>query len=66
MKKIRTIGLFAGLAVAGLATLTSYAGWKQNADGTYYYTDANGKCLTGIQVINGKTYYFSSSGEWQK
>ena len=37
-----------------------------NADGTYYYTDANGKCLTGIQVINGKTYYFSSSGEWQK
>ena len=42
MRKIRTIGLIAGLAVAGLATLTSYAGWKQNTKG-YYYEDNNGK-----------------------
>ena len=47
-------------------TVVKKAGWKTDADGYQYYTDANGRCLTDIQVINGKTYYFDFDGRWQK
>ncbi|MBO4702031.1 MAG: hypothetical protein J5625_05130 [Lachnospiraceae bacterium] len=33
----------------------------RTVDGQLYYFDKNGRALTGIQVINGKTYYFMNS-----
>ena len=45
-------------------TVSTTAGWKQDSFGYYYYNDATGRCLTGIQVINGSTYYFNENGEW--
>ena len=38
-------------------------GWKKASSGSWYYTDANGRCYTGIHTINGKTYYFSMRGQ---
>ena len=61
MNKIRTIGLLAGIAIAGLATMTSYAGWKQN-NGRYYYED-NGTVVTSNWLRmsdnnGGYVYYY--------
>ncbi len=33
----------------------------RTVDGQLYYFDKNGRALTGIQVLNGKTYYFMNS-----
>ena len=45
-------------------TVSRTAGWKQTNYGDWYYTDATGRCLTGIQKINGSTYYFNYNGVW--
>ena len=47
-------------------TVSASAGWKQDAYGDWYYTDGTGRCLTGIQIINGAKYYFTSEGIWIK
>ncbi|MBQ4253047.1 MAG: hypothetical protein II704_08370, partial [Erysipelotrichaceae bacterium] len=39
-------------------SVTRTAGWKTDASGKRWYTDANGRVLEGIQIIDGKTYYF--------
>ena len=36
-------------------------GWKKSTDGQFGYV-RNGKLLTGLQTINGKTYYFDNYG----
>ena len=36
MKKLRALGLGLALSVLGLASITSYAEWKQNSGGKYY------------------------------
>ncbi|SCW53386.1 Glucan-binding domain-containing protein (YG repeat) [Ruminococcaceae bacterium YRB3002] len=38
--------------------------WKQ-IDGSWYYFDAGGKYVTGLQEIRGKTYYFNNKGVMQ-
>ena len=43
-------------------TVSATAGWKTDSQGYKYYTDANGRCLTGIRSIGGKTYYFTGTG----
>ena len=46
-------------------TVSRTAGWKHsNNTKAWYYTDATGRCLTGIQKINGSTYYFDYNGVW--
>ena len=47
-------------------TVAATKGWKQNNYGRWYYTLEDGRCLTGIQKIDGKTYYFNYSGEWMR
>lgn len=34
-------------------------------DGQTYYVDADGKLASGLQEIDGKTYYFGTVKEWQ-
>ena len=36
-------------------------GWLLTSDG-YVYIQANGTVCTGVQVIDGVTYYFSANG----
>ena len=44
-------------------TVARTKGWKTGADGSKYYTDANGRCSIGIRIIDGKTYIFSNTGK---
>ncbi|MBR0087981.1 MAG: hypothetical protein IJL98_09620 [Lachnospiraceae bacterium] len=47
-------------------TIQKQTGWKKCQNGRYVYTDADGRCLTGVREIGGKTYYFTSDGYWIK
>ena len=59
----RTIEGMGGIYFCGSdGVVVKTAGWHTAASGAKYYTDVNGKCLTGIQKIGGTTYYFSSTG----
>ena len=44
---------------------TSYlkGGWGRDG-GSWYYLSPSGAMLTGIQVINGRTYVFDATGIW--
>ncbi|MDD9138235.1 glycoside hydrolase family 68 protein [Fructobacillus sp. CRL 2054] len=41
------------------------AGWRQ-AWGLTYYTDANGRAVQGIQIIDGQIYNFGTDGTYYK
>lgn len=42
-------------------------GWAKNDSGQYLYYK-NGLAVTGTEIINGVTYYFSAAGimQWEK
>ncbi|MFT9357161.1 MAG: glycoside hydrolase family 70 protein, partial [Liquorilactobacillus nagelii] len=42
------------------------AGFFTNQDGEIYYFDADGSYKTGLQTLNGTTYYFDSNGYLSK
>lgn len=59
--KIIPIALAAVMA-ANIAVVSVSADWETKGKYTYY-ADDNGEYVTGLQKIDGKTYYFSSSGK---
>lgn len=66
MKK-RTLSVLA----AAVMTMSAFsapvsAQWQKTSSGAYYYTDSNGKKVTGIKKINGSVYYFKDNGEMYK
>ena len=50
-------------------TVVEKTNWEEK-DGTWYYSDANGRKTTGWKVIDGSWYYLSNNGSmltgWQK
>ena len=61
MKKVKI--LMATLAISTLTTFPSFAEWKQEADGRWWYQNVDGTWLANQwQEIGGKQYYFGADG----
>jgi glucan-binding YG repeat protein len=67
----RMAGLNGGLCKAGDgvycfekggALVQGKKGWQKLADGSWFYLNSDGSVCTGFTEIDGKTYYFNSSG----
>ena len=63
MKAIKRIGVFcvAAAAVFSFSAVCCAAEWKETENGMTYIDDS-GKAVSGMQEIDGKTYYFNSKG----
>lgn len=62
IKKILILAAAAIMAV-NLSAATASADWHKTDKGKYYYTDSDGKKLTGTNKIKGSVYYFDKNGE---
>lgn len=53
----------AALMTANLSAAQVSAAWHKTSEGKYYYTNSDGKKLTGTRKIKGSIYYFDKNGE---
>ncbi|MCI7767626.1 MAG: Ig-like domain-containing protein [Oscillospiraceae bacterium] len=67
MKTINRAGIIciAAATIFSFSSVCSAAEWKETENGMTYISDS-GKAVTGLQEIDGKTYYFNSKGIMKK
>lgn len=61
LKRISAIAAAAVMA-SNFSVITASAAWHKTNEGNYYYTDSDGKKLTGSRKIKGSYYYFDKNG----
>ena len=64
MKFKKTVSILTALLIMSSFALPVCADWETDRNGTYY-TDDSGKKVTGLEEIDGETYYFDRKGVMQ-